>query len=80
MTPILHRIEQTLDQVLAQQPESQANLVGHSAGGWIARLLLGDEPYGGRRWGRRGAIAKLVTLGTPHISQERWTRANINFS
>lgn len=79
MTPILRSLEQTLDQVLASRGCEQVNLVGHSAGGWIARLFLGDEPYGGRTWGRRSAVAKLVTLGTPHVSQERWTRANINF-
>jgi len=79
MTPILSRLEQTLDQVLAESGSAQVNLVGHSAGGWIARLFLGDEPYGGRCWGRRSAIAALITLGTPHVSQERWTRTNINF-
>ncbi len=79
MTPILNRLADTVKQVLADSGSTQVNLVGHSAGGWISRLYLGDEPYGGQHWGQRSAVAKLITLGTPHVSQERWTRANIDF-
>lgn len=45
-------------------------LVGHSAGGWIARIMLGDAVYDGSSWDRRPQVSLLMTLGTPHLSLE----------
>jgi pimeloyl-ACP methyl ester carboxylesterase len=42
-------------------------VVGHSAGGLIARLLTAAEPIPGRRFGAAGRIGAIVTLGTPHV-------------
>jgi hypothetical protein len=54
-------------------------LVGHSAGGWVARILLAceskdkDVPYQGQLFpGRRKKVHSLVTLGTPHASIEAY--------
>jgi len=55
-------------------------LVGHSAGGWVGRLLIGlggaagDEiSYNGRRYpGLRNKVKRLITLGTPRYSLERY--------
>lgn len=41
-------------------------VVGHSAGGLIARLLTAPEPFPGRRFGAASRIGAIVTLGTPH--------------
>jgi hypothetical protein len=41
-------------------------IVGHSAGGYIARLLTAVEPYPGRRFGAASHVGAIVTLGTPH--------------
>ena len=41
-------------------------VVGHSAGGLIARLLTATEPFPGRRFGAASRIGAIVTLGTPH--------------
>jgi pimeloyl-ACP methyl ester carboxylesterase len=41
-------------------------VVGHSAGGLIARLLTAREPFPGRRFGAASRIGAIVTLGTPH--------------
>jgi triacylglycerol esterase/lipase EstA (alpha/beta hydrolase family) len=88
MVPILRRIDQTVQQALAETGASQVNLIGHSAGGWIARIYLGEKPYcihgdveesAAGLWNARSKIATLITLGTPHISQERWTRRNLDF-
>ena len=88
VTPILQQLDRTVKQVLQQSGCSQINLIGHSAGGWIARIYLGEKPYwiprGGncspQTWGAHSSIATLVTLGTPHISQEQWTRQNLDFT
>jgi hypothetical protein len=49
-------------------------LVGHSAGGWLGRLYLGDArayrgeaPYDGARF-----VDALITLGAPHGSLEKY--------
>jgi len=56
-------------------------LVGHSAGGWIARIYLGDraeycgEVYGGAE----GRVDRLCTLGTPHTSEDSIARKTLGF-
>ncbi len=87
VVPILWQIDRTVKQTLRQYNVSRVNLIGHSAGGWIARIYLGEKPYdihGDVRgsegvWNARVYVATLVTLGTPHISQERWTKRNLDF-
>ena len=44
----------------AASPSGRVVLVGHSAGGWLGRALLGREAAA------RAAVAGLVSLGTPH--------------
>ncbi len=41
-------------------------VIGHSAGGIVARILTAMEPFEGRRFGASERIGALVTLGTPH--------------
>lgn len=85
--PILQAIAQTVAQTLATTGNDRVNLVGHSAGGWIARIYLGCQPYNVHRpdgdrpncWSGQRHVQTLLTLGTPHISQERWTRRNLDF-
>jgi pimeloyl-ACP methyl ester carboxylesterase len=87
MVPILRKIDQTVKQQLEQHNTSKINLIGHSAGGWIARLYLGEIPYNIHNdvsdaaglWHAYPYVATLVTLGTPHVSQERWTKRNLDF-
>ena len=43
-------------------------VVGHSAGGILARLALASEPFDGARLARPGAVRAVVTLGTPHLA------------
>ena len=87
MTPILLQLHRTVEQVLQQYNVAKVNLIGHSAGGWISRIYLGEKAYLARNaaiaaippWEAYRFVATLVTLGTPHISQERWTRWNLDF-
>ena len=43
-------------------------VVGHSAGGLIARMLTAAEPLPGRRFGAAARIGAIATLGTPHLA------------
>ncbi|NJP08322.1 MAG: lipase [Leptolyngbyaceae cyanobacterium RU_5_1] len=86
VTPILRRIDATVKQIIQQSGAAKVNLIGHSAGGWLARIYLGEKPYCIHPndteecvWHARPHVATLVTLGTPHTSLERWTRKNLEF-
>jgi triacylglycerol esterase/lipase EstA (alpha/beta hydrolase family) len=87
MLPILQQLDQTVQQVMAETGSDRVNLVGHSAGGWVSRIYLGEIPYDvhpvnvGKTclWKARTFVNTLVTLGTPHVSQERWTKRNLDF-
>ena len=52
--------------------DKKLRLVGHSAGGWLARTWLGSAPYLGRVYGGARKTTLLLTLGTPHYSLERY--------
>ncbi len=41
-------------------------VVGHSAGGGLARLLTSPEPFEGRRFAAAARMGAIVTLGTPN--------------
>jgi hypothetical protein len=53
----------------------------------ISRIYLGEEPYtihgdvlkGAGLWNAHPFVRTLITLGTPHVSVERWTRKNLDF-
>ncbi|KAL4447616.1 hypothetical protein ABPG75_004835 [Micractinium tetrahymenae] len=66
----LKRMDSLLQSMHARH--DRVALVGHSAGGWLARILLGGEPYQGVRYGRSGWVHTLLTLGTPHQSIENY--------
>ncbi len=49
-------------------------VIGHSAGGIIARILTSSAPFEGRRLGGADRIGAIVTLGTPHVVAPALTR------
>ncbi|KAL5724545.1 hypothetical protein ACHQM5_007789 [Ranunculus cassubicifolius] len=57
--PILDWYLNRIHQAVSQLPAGELSLIGHSAGGWLARLYL--EQYG------KSNISLLLTLGTPHM-------------
>lgn len=84
VVPILQQLHRTVCDLQQHHAAERVNPIGHSAGGWIARLYLGDKPYdihGDRQavWHGWQRTASLITLGTPHSSQERWTKRNLDF-
>jgi triacylglycerol esterase/lipase EstA (alpha/beta hydrolase family) len=85
VAPIIHTIDATVQQLRQATGSTKVNLIGHSAGGWVARIYLGEKPYRAQLkgvesvWHARPFVQTLVTLGTPHTSLERWTRRNLDF-
>lgn len=57
----------------------KASIVGHSAGGWISRIMLGDLPYGEYSYDAARYADRLITLGTPHTSVDGITKKNLDF-
>jgi triacylglycerol esterase/lipase EstA (alpha/beta hydrolase family) len=88
MVPILRQLNRTVNAALVDNNSQQVNLIGHSAGGWISRIYMGEIPYtiygdvtasAVGLWNARAKIATLITLGTPQISCEKWTKKNLDF-
>lgn len=84
VVPIVERLDRTVKEVLERYGTSEVNLIAHSAGGWISRIYMGEKPYdihGDKDavWKAHHYVNTLITLGTPHRSQERWTKKNLNF-
>ena len=85
--PILAALDQTVQQVRQTHNAEKINIVGHSAGGWISRIYLGEKAYDVHGvvsdrtyvWQAHQFVSTLITLGTPQTSYERWTLKNLNF-
>ena len=52
--------------------EPRLSVVGHSAGGWLARIWMGEETYDGQTYDGQKYVDTLLTLGTPHLSVEEY--------
>lgn len=66
---VLRVLGRTVQQAAAASPTGQVTLIGHSSGGVMARLYLGDEPFEGERFGGRRWVNTLCTLGSPHYNR-----------
>jgi pimeloyl-ACP methyl ester carboxylesterase len=63
---ILDKLQQTVVWARRKFEAERFILVGHSAGGLIARLYLCDQPVWGRAYAGAGHVDALITLGSPH--------------
>jgi len=64
---LVFEVASTVDKALLESESDKAVLVGHSAGGILARVYIGgDPPYGGRRYAGHRRVSHLITLGSPH--------------
>lgn len=77
---LLRILDRAVRQSLAEHGARQLILVAHSAGGVLARIYLGDQPYGPRRLVYNGfeRVAALVTLGTPHTATRTGRQGGLN--
>jgi pimeloyl-ACP methyl ester carboxylesterase len=75
---LVFEVASAVDKALLQSDSNKAVLVGHAAGGILARVYVGgNPPYGGRRYSGHRRISHLVTLGTPHNAPDRGSLAPI---
>jgi pimeloyl-ACP methyl ester carboxylesterase len=73
---ILRKVSRTVDWARRRLDARRFVLVGHSAGGLIGRIYLGDQPAWGRTYTGVQHTDSLITLGSPHCnntaSQNGW--------
>jgi pimeloyl-ACP methyl ester carboxylesterase len=75
---LVFEVASAVDKALLESDSDKAVLVGHSAGGILARVYVGgDPPYGGRRYSGHRRVSHLVTLGTPHNAPNKRSFAPI---
>ncbi|MBX0327376.1 lipase [Oscillochloris sp. ZM17-4] len=77
---LLGILDRAVRAALAAPAAQRVTLVAHSAGGVLARIYLGDQPYGPRRlcYGGHRRVAALVTLGTPHTAVGEGRQGGLN--
>jgi pimeloyl-ACP methyl ester carboxylesterase len=67
-TNILHELEETVAWARRRFHAGRFILVGHSAGGLIARLYLHQEPVWGHVYAGVEHVDAVITLGSPHCA------------
>ncbi len=75
---VMKRLHETIQQVEARFPNEPIGLVAHSGGGTVALIYLMGKPFQGDAYVNR-SIHKLLTLGTPFQSIERYAKLKIDF-
>jgi pimeloyl-ACP methyl ester carboxylesterase len=65
---LLDELERAVHQAVDSSVTGRITLVGHSAGGVMARLFLSPTPFLGKSYCGLKSVAQLITLGSPHYN------------
>lgn len=63
---LLRKLDRAVRAAAQISPSGKVTLIGHSAGGVLARLYLSPRPFFGAAFGGYHRVAQLITLGSPH--------------
>ncbi|CAI8170741.1 MAG: Uncharacterised protein [Prochlorococcus marinus str. MIT 9215] len=63
---LLDRVDRIVHELKAQSPTGKVTLIGHSSGGVMLRLYLGDKSFAGRIYSGYRHVNRLVMLGSPN--------------
>lgn len=66
---VLDRLSDTVQRAVCHSSTGKVTLIGHSAGGVLARFYLSPEPLMGRAYHGLEYVDHLITLGSPHSNQ-----------
>ena len=66
---LLGKLDRTVRAAADSSATGKVTLVGHSAGGVLARLYLSPDPFMGRTCRGLDFVGTLITLGSPHRNQ-----------
>ena len=65
---VLNKLDETVNEAVALSTDGKVTLVCHSAGGVLARLYLGANPFFGTVYDGKRYVDHLITLGSPHYN------------
>jgi pimeloyl-ACP methyl ester carboxylesterase len=71
---LLRKLDQEVQAAAQMSSTGKVTLIGHSAGGVLARLYLSPRPFYGDAFGGYQRVAQLITLGSPHHNRGGLTR------
>jgi pimeloyl-ACP methyl ester carboxylesterase len=74
---LLAKLQRSVQEALRCSTTGKVTLIGHSAGGLLARLYLAPDPFVGHTYGGLEHVDQLVTLGSPHSNQQRWLHGGL---
>lgn len=63
---LLDRVDQSVKELQTKSPTGKVTLIGHSSGGVMLRLYLGDRPFSSRVYSGYQRCNRLIMLGSPH--------------
>jgi pimeloyl-ACP methyl ester carboxylesterase len=70
-TFLLRKLDDAVRQAVRQSATGKVTLVGHSAGGVLARTYLSPKPFLRHAYRGLDHINHLITLGSPHDNQRK---------
>jgi pimeloyl-ACP methyl ester carboxylesterase len=65
---LLDKLDRMVRQAAKDSSSGKVTLVGHSAGGVLARLYLSPKPFLDRAYHGSEIVDQLITLGSPHLN------------
>src|ERR671911_3188047 len=69
---LVFEVASAVDKALLENGANKVVLVGHSAGGILARIYVGgDPPYGGGPPPGQRRVSHFIFLGTPHHASHK---------
>ena len=74
---VLDALDATVRRLAGRSSTGKVTVVGHSAGGVLARLYLSPRPFRGRVYGGLDYVDRLITLGSPHTSHRMWLHGGL---
>jgi pimeloyl-ACP methyl ester carboxylesterase len=66
---LLRKLDESVRRATLNSSTGKITLIGHSAGGVLARLYLSDQPFLGHVYRGLERVDHLITLGSPHLNQ-----------
>lgn len=74
---LLRKLDKSVRAAALKSSNGKVTLVGHSAGGVLARLYLSSNPFPGVKLLGRQGVNQLITLGSPHNNCSGVTRGGM---
>lgn len=75
---VMQRLHETIEHVESHFPNEPITLIAHSGGGTVALIYLLGKTFQGEAYSNK-SIHKLLTLGTPFQSIERYAKLKMDF-